>query len=109
MNAKLKMMEQSFDKYLDVFNNPAGSGENFVSPNVNVGTVGNIGDNGRNKTNKDELLKLNEQHQLDMTGKTKFAMIDELDKFVGYSRQDLLNNKDKIMENSLNYTKRYND
>lgn len=37
-----------------------------------------------------------------MTGKTKFAMIDELDKFVGQSRSDLLNNKDSILHNNLN-------
>jgi len=83
LQAKLNMMEQSFNKYLDVFDNPTGSGNNLVSTNVNVGTVGNIGQYGINKAKKDELLGLNEQHQLDMTGKTKFAMIDELDKFVG--------------------------
>lgn len=99
------MMEESFDKYLDVFNDPV-TDKNQVSNNVNVGTVGNIGNNGMTKSNKDELIKINEQHQLDMTGKTKFAMIDELDKFVGYSRHDLLNNKDTILDNNLHYSKR---
>jgi len=106
---RLDEMALEFDKYLDVFNinNDAVKNQSILSNNLNVGTVGNIGPSGTFKSmNKDQQIDMNNKHQLQMTGKTKFAMIDELDKFVGQSRTDLLNNKDSILHNNLNYSKR---
>lgn len=110
---RLDEMEKEFDKYLDVFNttnNPAKN-QSILSNNLNVGTAGNIGSDGLSKfkMNKKQQSDMVHNHQLEMTGKTKFAMIDELDKFVGQSRSDLLNNKDTLLSNNLNYSKRYVD
>lgn len=107
---RLDEMALSFDKYLDVFNtnNDVVKNQSLLSNNLNVGTVGNIGPSGTafKSMSKEQQSDMMKNHQLQMTGKTKFAMIDELDKFVGQSRTDLLNNKDSILHNNLNYSKR---